>query len=127
MEKRGTCSANLGPLGYVWDQLPLAQRAAYRAHVCLDESRVLGFEYALGLAGIGAVITPDPAKPPSHDAIRNYIHNHDLPVLRPLPGMGLPGRIQAIAPLCWLLVWADKHLGGHRAHGLRPLTRDEVD
>lgn len=118
---------DLGPLGYVWDQLPIDRRAQWRDFVGLDEARVLGFEYAVGLAGIAGVIAIEPTNPPSKHVVRTHIRRHGLPIFRPAIGMGFAGCGKAISPLCQLLRWADLYLDRNLARGLTPLTREEVD
>lgn len=126
MEKRGTCSANLGPLGYVWDQLPVTLRAQWRDHVGLDLGGVLGFEYAIGLRGIGHVLAVDPERPVSETCVKTHIRRRGLPVIRPIAGCGFVERGKVISPLCRLLRWGDIYLGRDLSVGLRPLAREEV-
>jgi hypothetical protein len=117
---------NLGPRGYVWDQLPVRLRAQWREHVGLDRDGILGFEYAIGLKGIGAILTLDKGKPIGPDPIRRHIERRGLPVMRPLAGCGFPECGKLISPLCQLLKWAEIHMDRSWGCVLTPLPREEV-
>ena len=116
----------LGPLGYVFDQLPAEFRAAIRDVVGRDPGLVLGFDYAIGLAGIGVVIAVDPDRPVSSASVKTHIRRRSLPVMRPMVGEGFASRGKLISPLCRLLAWRDIYVGGHLSDHLKPLSRDEV-
>lgn len=119
---------NLGPLGYCWDQIPVAYRALWRPHVIGTESpHVLPAEYVVGLDGFGVVLAVPGGDPPSHDRIRTLINRRGLPVCRPLAGCGFIANTKIAAPLCHLLKWAECCMDRRWGFSWRPATREEVE
>jgi len=123
-----TWHPNLGPLGFCWDQLPVAYRARWRPWVIGTESpHVLPAEYVVGLDGIRAVIAVPDAPPPSRRCVRTNIERRGLPICRPLVGEGFVGNVKLVSPLCQLLKWAECCLNRQWPFRWHVATREEVE
>ena len=119
---------NLGPLGYVWDQLPASFRAQWRNYIIGRESpHCLPCEFVVGFEGIGAVIGVPGEETPSKRCLRTHIERRGLPVSRPLCGCGYVGNGKLVSPLCHLLRWSELQLNREWPFRWHPATREEVE